>query len=131
MALLDEAMAAALSGELSPITVARTYCNMIATCQRTADYRRASEWTEEARHWCEPHGGSPFPGICSVHRAELKRLKGDLGEAESEIRLVCSDPQGYVDTAAAAYYEAGEIRLRRGDYEGAEEAFREAHERGA
>ena len=30
MALLDEAMATALSGGLDPFTVARTYCNMIA-----------------------------------------------------------------------------------------------------
>ena len=130
MSLLDEAMATALSGELDPLTVARTYCNMIATCERTADYRRASEWTEEARHWCEPHGGSPFPGICSVHRAEIMRLRGSLREAESEVRQVCADPRGYVNVAAAAFYEIGEIRLRMGDYEGAEEAFREAHERG-
>lgn len=130
MALLDEAMATALSGELNPLTVARTYCNMISACERTADYRRASEWTEQAGQWCEPHAGSPFPGICSVHRAELKRLRGSLKEAERECRQVCADPRGYVETAAAAFYEIGEIRLRRGDYDGAEEAFREAHERG-
>jgi len=130
MALLDEAMATALSGEVNPLTMARTYCNMIATCERTADYRRASEWTEEARHWCEPHGASPFPGICSVHRAGLMRLRGALKEAEHEVRQVCADPRGYVNVAAAAFYEMGEIRLRRGDYDGAEDAFREAHERG-
>jgi len=130
MALLDEAMATALGDELNPLTVARTYCNMIAACERTADYRRALEWTEEARHWCEPHSSSPFPGICSVHRAELMRLRGALKEAELEARQVCSDPRGYVDVAAAAFYEIGEIRLRRGDYPGAEEAFHEAHERG-
>lgn len=130
MALLDEAMATAMSGELNPLTVARTYCNMIATCERTADYRRAAEWTEEARHWCEPHGGSPFPGICSVHRAEIMRLRGALSEAESEARQVCTDPRGFVDVAAAAFYEIGEIRFRMGDYAGAEDAFREAHERG-
>jgi tetratricopeptide (TPR) repeat protein len=130
MALLDEAMATALSGELDPFTVARTYCNMIAACERTADYRRAAEWSEEARHWCEPHAGSPFPGLCSVHRAELMRLRGTLKEAEHEVRRVCADPRGYVDIAAAAFYEMGEIRLRMGNYSEAEEAFREAHERG-
>ena len=41
MRLLDEAMAAALSGELSPLAVGTTYCNMISTCARIADYRRA------------------------------------------------------------------------------------------
>jgi tetratricopeptide (TPR) repeat protein len=103
---------------------------MIAACERTADYRRASEWTEHATLWCEPHAGSPLPGICTVHRAELKRLRGALKEAERECRQVCADPRGYVDTTAAAFYEIGEIRLRRGDYDGAEEAFGQAHERG-
>jgi serine/threonine protein kinase len=130
MALLDEAMATVLSGEVNPLTVARTYCNMIATCERTADYRRASEWTEQARQWGEPRSGSPFPGICSVHRAEIFRLRGALNQAEQECRQVCADSRGYVDTAAAAFYEIGEIRLRRGDYDKAEEAFRDAHERG-
>ena len=130
MALLDEAMAAALSGELDPLTVARTYCNMIATCQKAADYRRAGEWTEEARLWCEPHAGSPFPGICRVHRAEIMRLRGALREAEQEVRRVCADPRGYAYVAARAFYEIGEIRLRLGDYDGAEKAFGEAHERG-
>jgi hypothetical protein len=62
MALLDEAMAQALSGELDPLTVGKTYCNMISTCEHTADYRRASEWSAEAVQWCEPHAGSPFRG---------------------------------------------------------------------
>ena len=130
MALLDEAMATALSGELDPFTVARTYCNMIAACEKTADYRRAAEWSDEARDWCEPHVSSPFPGICSVHRAGLMRLRGTLKEAEHEVGQVCADSRGYVDIAAAAFYEMGEIRLRLGNYEGAEDAFREAHERG-
>ncbi|HEY8228734.1 MAG TPA: protein kinase [Pyrinomonadaceae bacterium] len=130
MALLDEAMTSALSGELNPLTVAKTYCNIISACERTADYRRASEWTEEARHWCGPQDGSPFPGICSVHRAEIMRLRGSLQEAEHEAEQVAADSRGYIDVAGAAYYEIGEIKLRTGDYAGAEAAFREAHQRG-
>jgi tetratricopeptide (TPR) repeat protein len=130
MALLDEAMATAMSGEIDPFTVGRTYCNMIAACEKTADYRRAAEWSEEARRWCEPYSASPFPGLCAVHHAEFMRLRGILKEAEDEVLQVCTDTRGYVDIAAAAFYEMGEIRLRMGNYEGAEEAFREAHELG-
>lgn len=130
MELLDEAMAAILSGELNPLTVAKTYCNMISVCERTADYRRASEWTEEARHWCLEHEGSPFPGVCSVHRAEIMRLRGSLHEAEREAQQVCEDSRGYVDIAGAAFYEIGEVKMRRRDYESAEQAFHEAHQRG-
>lgn len=130
MDLLDEAMASILTGELNPLTVAKTYCNMISVCERTGDYRRAAEWTEEARHWCVAHESSPFPGVCSVHRAEIMRLTGALQEAEHEAQLVCDDARGYVDIAGAAFYEIGEIKMRRSDYEGAEQAFHEAHQRG-
>jgi hypothetical protein len=51
------------------------------------------------------------------------RLRGTLKEAEHEVLQVCADSRGYVDIAAAAFYEMGEIRLRMGNYEGAEEAF--------
>ena len=53
-----------------------------------------------------------------------------MAEAEAELRRVCADPRGYMMVAAMAYYELGEIRRRVGDYAGAEQAFREAHERG-
>jgi len=129
MALMDEAMASILSGELNPLTVAKTYCNMISVCERIADYRRALEWTEEARHWCAPHGDSPFPGVCSVHRAEIMRLQGSLQEAEREAQKVCADSRGFVDVSGAAFYEIGEIKMRTGDHVAAEEAFREALQR--
>ncbi len=71
MALIDEAMATAVSGELGPRVTGRIYCNMMGTCEKLADYQRAAEWSEAARRWCEPHAGSGYPGICRVHRAEL------------------------------------------------------------
>jgi tetratricopeptide (TPR) repeat protein len=127
MALLDEAMATAISGELSPLVVGTTYCNMISMCEKIADYRRAGEWSDQAVRWCEPHSDSPYPGICSVHRAEIMRVRGDWTEAESAAKRGC----GYTDSIAAeAYYVLGEIKLRRGEYPEAEAFFQEAHRRG-
>jgi tetratricopeptide (TPR) repeat protein len=128
MALIDEAMAAATSGQLGPRSTGRTYCNMMSTCTKVADYRRASEWNDEARRWCARHAESGFPGICRVHRAELLRLRGAWPEAEAEARLASADLEDFLsDVAAAAYYELGEIRLRMGDLDAAEDLFRRAH----
>jgi acyl-coenzyme A thioesterase PaaI-like protein len=41
--LLDEAMAAAVSGELRPGTSCEIYCRTVGTCHRLGDYRRAGE----------------------------------------------------------------------------------------
>src|SRR5207244_65431 len=76
MALIDEAMAAAVGGGLGPEVTGRIYCNMLGTCEKLADYQRAGEWSEEAERWCQGHTESGFPGICRVHRAELMRLRG-------------------------------------------------------
>jgi len=131
MAAIDDAMVAATSGQLGARTTGRIFCNMMSTCQKLADYRRAAEWNEVARRWCEPHAQSGYPGICRVHRAELLRLRGSWTEAESEARRASSELEDFLsDVAAEAYYELGQIRLHVGDYETADNLFRQAHELG-
>lgn len=131
MAAIDEATAAATSGRLGPRTTGRILCNMMSTYESLADYRRAGEWNDAAREWCEPHAQSGFPGICRVHRAQLLRLRGAWPEAELEARHASSDLEDFLsDVAAEAYYELGEIRLRMGDLDSAESLFRQAHELG-
>jgi len=131
MSLIDDAMAAAAAGELGPRTTGRIYCNMLTTCGQIADYRRAAEWNDAARQWCEPHAESGYPGICRVHRAELLRLRGAFPDAEAEARRAADQVGDLLpDVAGQAYYELGEVRLRMGDFERAEALFREAHQRG-
>ncbi|MGH7269122.1 MAG: protein kinase domain-containing protein, partial [Polyangiaceae bacterium] len=131
MAAIDEAMAAATSGKLGPRTTGRIFCNMMSTCEQLADYRRAGEWNEAARRWCEPHAQSGYPGICRVHRAELLRLRGAWPEAEVEARRASAELEDFLsDVAAEAYYELGQIRLLMGDLDTADNLFRQAHELG-
>ncbi len=131
MALIDEAMAAAVGGEIGPEVTGRIYCNMLGTCEKLADYQRAAEWSEAAHRWCEQHTESGFPGICRVHRAELMRLRGAWSNAETEALRASQELQGFYHIAAGeAFYEIGEIRLRMGDLKRAEEVFRQAHELG-
>jgi tetratricopeptide (TPR) repeat protein len=131
MAAIDEAMAITSSGQLGPRTTGRILCNMMSTCEKLADYRRAGEWNQAARQWCEPHAQSGYPGICRVHRAQLLRLRGEWPEAEEEARHASTELKDFLgDVAGEAYYELGEIRLRMGDLPAAEGLFRQAHELG-
>jgi len=132
LSLVDEATMAAVSGELSPMDTGIVYCNTISVCADLADYRRAGEWTEAARRWCERQAISGFPGICRVHRAEIIRLRGNWLEAEEEARQACTELSHYglPGQAAAGFYEIAEIRLRMGDFTAAAEAVAQAHELG-
>jgi tetratricopeptide (TPR) repeat protein len=131
MALIDGAMVFATAGELTPLAAGRTYCNMISTCERLGDYGRAAEWQEAAHRWTGAHSESVFPGICRVHQAGILRLRGALPEAEQQARLAAEELSGYLnDVAGEAFYELGEIRMRMGDFAGADAMFTEAHARG-
>jgi class 3 adenylate cyclase len=129
---IDEATAAAVGGELSPIMGGRIYCITIGMCKSVADYRRAAEWTEAASRWCERYSITGFPGVCRIQRAEIMRLRGSLVEAEEEATRARAELTAYgsLVQAAEGSYEIGEVRLRLGDLDGAEEAFGKAHEFG-
>jgi class 3 adenylate cyclase len=132
LALVDEGALQAVSGELMPYAAGSIYCITIGVCRSVADYRRAAEWTEAATRWCERQAITAFPGVCRVQRAEIKRLRGKLAEAEDEARSALAELTafGRLPQAGAGSYEIGEVRLRLGDLSGAEEAFQRAHELG-
>ena len=131
LSLLDEATVAAVSGELRPFSTGIIYCIAISRTAHIADYARAGEWTEASKRWCDRQSIAGFPGICRVHRAEIMRLRGAWADAEQEARRALVELQSFnLEFAAEGFYELGEVRLRMGDLEGAEEAFHQAHELG-
>jgi class 3 adenylate cyclase len=130
MALLNEAAAAAVAGELGTAASAVIYCNIVGTCRGLSDYGKASEWIDAAKRWCDRTAMSTYPGTCRVYRAEVMRLRGVWAEAETDAKAACEDLRRYPNMAREAFYELGEIRLRIGDLAGAEEALRQAHEMG-
>ncbi len=132
LALIDESTAAAVSGVLDLRIASDVYCNTIAACRNTADFGRAGEWTEEADRWMRRHSLGGYPGVCRVHRAELKRMRGAWSEAEQEARLACEELERFriLDPVGLGHYEIGEVRLRMGDLDAAEESFGRAYEWG-
>ena len=132
LSLVDEGTLAAVGGELTPFAAGSVYCITITVCRGLADYRRAGEWTEAVSRWCERQSITGFPGICRVQRAEIMRLRGSFSQAEDEARKAQSElvAFGRLPQAGAGSYEIGEVRLRSGDLEGAQEAFEQAHRLG-
>jgi DNA-binding CsgD family transcriptional regulator len=132
LALLDEAMLAALSDRLDPMWTGAIYCGLLDACHELADHGRAAEWTEATRRWCAPlPTASLYPGICRVHWAEVLAARGSWDEAEAEALAACQEMER-IDIYAVAdgHYEVGQIRRFRGDLTGAEEAYDRAHELG-
>ena len=131
LALFDEATAAAVCGELRPFSTGIVYCATISSCQDLGDFRRAAEWTEVANRWCDRLDVSGFPGVCRIHRAEIMRLRGEWPEAEAQAIAACEEIHDFDrSVTAGGYYEIGEIRRRRGDFAGAEEAYATAKQLG-
>lgn len=132
MPLIEEATVAAVGGELTPMATGVVYCMTIVVCRDLADYRRAAEWTEATRRWCERQAINGFPGHCRVRRAEIMRLRGAFTDAEGEARRAVQELTAFGELwiAAIGFHEIGEIRRRMGDLDGAEEAFTQAHQAG-
>jgi class 3 adenylate cyclase len=129
--LLDEAAAAALSGELDPHSTLVVYCNTIGDCRERGDFDSAGEWTDRATAFCEANSMSAFPGLCRVNYAEVMKYKGRLSEAHKLAGQAGEELRVWAPRiAGAAFNELGEVRLRLGDLNQAEQAFREADEFG-
>ena len=123
---MEEVAAAAAGGELGGYTTGAVFTNMMSLCRDLADYRRGIEWSDAAIRWPERQRIEGFPGICRdppgeppAHAGRPPRRPGAKRAARArrprEFSLV---------HAGAAQHELGEVRLRLGDLDGAEDAFR-------
>lgn len=132
LADLDEVAVHLLADQVDPLTAGMVWCELICAMQGLAQYDRAAEWTEamEARRARGAFYGG-INGRCRIHRAELLRLHGHCLEAEQEAVHACDELRPWMRREFGwPLTELGTIRLRRGDLDGAEEAFRAAHATG-
>jgi DNA-binding CsgD family transcriptional regulator len=129
--LLDEAMASAVGGELGMIATGVVYCRMICACVALHDYRRAGEWTDVVDRCAHTTGLGGFPGDCRTHRTALLVKRGAWSQGEREALQAFEETQLFdLDHTGAVAFELGELRRRRGDLDGADEAFSRAYEFG-
>lgn len=129
LALLDEAMVAVASGELSPVMTGLIYCSVISACRRFYELDRAREWTDALAEWCERQPQMiAFSATCLVHRAEVLCLRGAWPDAVEEARRADERHARRAGESplGAAHYQRGEVLRLRGEFDVAEAAYREA-----
>lgn len=131
LALLDEAMVAVSTDELSPQVTGLVYCSVISACRRVFALERAHEWTVALTDWCEAQPDMvAFRGQCRVFRSELMRLQGAWQEALEEADRAGTRVGAGDAVAAAGCYQQGEVYRLRGELEAAEAAYRQASRAG-
>jgi DNA-binding CsgD family transcriptional regulator/tetratricopeptide (TPR) repeat protein len=130
VALLDEAMVAAMAGDVSPMIAGDAYCTVLEGCQEIFDLRRAYEWTTALARWCAAQPDLVrYRGECLLYRAEVLQLRGKWDEAARDAQDACELLRSR-PAAGAAFYRLGEIHRLRGEFEKAEAAYMEANEHG-
>ena len=130
---LEEAMAILLNQGLSPRVTPWIYCAAVRGCCLARDFARARAWNQSMARWLDSLNslGGAYLGNCRIYRSRLMLLNGAWPDALDEIAAVCTDLDGYAGWICGhAYYQLGEVRRVRGEWDAAEHAYRRAAEHG-
>lgn len=121
-ALLDEAMAGSLGGEVeSPDTVVMTSCNTVIACSRSGDFARARQWIRAADDFNRRYGSPHLFAVCRTHYGSVLFATGRWAEAEAELRAALEiGREAEPAVRAEALAKLAELRLARGRVEEAE-----------
>jgi DNA-binding CsgD family transcriptional regulator len=123
MALLDEAMAAAMGGEASDaLAICDTCCQTLVACEQIADLRRASDWCRVVVEFTERQRFTPVYGWCRAIFAGVLMATGEWERAERELveSLRIYSSLGGIGSQVLALARLAELRIRQGRLEEAE-----------
>jgi len=125
MSRVDEASAAALSGEAEILVCAAwACCALISACELVGDYERASDWCRRVREFCEQRGIDILLGVCRAKYAGVLTWQGRWAEAEDEIgRATEVLTRSRPPLVRRALLRLGELRRRQGRLDEAEALF--------
>ena len=109
---------------VAPVHAGYVYCAVISVCRALCDWGRATEWTNMSTRYCERESINGYTGLCRFHQGEIDRVHGQLAQAEERVLRACEELRAINRFSAAwGYSELVDIRVRRGDLAGAEEAL--------
>lgn len=124
LAAIDEAGTSVVASGLSAWAGGQVYCGVIYSCLTRADWQRAGQWTDQFTRWSEDRGAAGYPGICRMHRAEVLTVRGDLPQAEREIRATITMLARQAPWAEGeAWITLGDIMLAKGEPSPARAAY--------
>jgi DNA-binding NarL/FixJ family response regulator len=120
MVRLDEAVAAATSGEVKDLsTVADIYCKMLFACEMALDVQRAEQWMAVAQAFVRRSDSLPVSGIyCRTYYCGVLTAAGRWAEAERELEgsMRTYEP-GYRGLRSGALVRLADLRVRQGRLE--------------
>jgi DNA-binding CsgD family transcriptional regulator len=129
MALMDESVALAVAGEVTPTVAGIALTAAVDTGGEAFDLARCDDWTRSLARWCERQEGMmAFRSRSLVAQAASERRHGrweaalDIAEQACEPRIAELDPAA----AAAAHYEQGEVLRLHGEHVESAAAYRRA-----
>src|SRR5688572_29164785 len=116
LALLDEAAAAALAGDISdPYAAGLTCCYLISACDRIRDYDRAAQWCARLREFFTRQRFAILVTTCRLQYGSVLISRGEWEEAEAELQAAIADLREVRPVVLpAAYARLGELRRRQG-----------------
>jgi LuxR family maltose regulon positive regulatory protein len=128
MRRLDEAMTAAVGGEMSDLAaIGMTCCSLIYACEAVADYDRAAQWCRRALEFCRRQGLDLMFAICRNYYATVLIWKGDWQQAEAELAAVAKTMEASrPDYLRESLAKLGELRRRQGRDDEAKALFTQA-----
>jgi len=126
---LDDVAGELMRGEVDPLTTGMMYCEIICAAQGLGRPDLARDWTDMMDRWRDGAAIGAIHGRCRVHKAELLRLSGPADAAEREATGAVDELKSWLRRELGwPLVELGNIRRLRGDWEGAEAAYLEAHQ---
>ena len=128
LALLDEAAAAALGGDISdPYAAGLTCCYLISACDRVRDYDRAAQWCARLREFFSRQRFAVLVTTCRLQYGSVLISRGNWAEAETELEAAIADLREVRPVVLpAAYARLGELRRRQGRTDEAVSLFEQA-----
>jgi len=129
-AQLDEAMMPVLADQVPVDWAGDIYCAVIHECHRLADLNRMKTWFEAMEVWRKgPQVTASWYGTtCEVHKMDLHSATQDYNAVEQRLLNAIAAMGDFPGTVGKGLYELGEIRRRKGDVDGAREAFAQARD---
>ena len=128
LALLDEAAAAALGGDIAdPYAAGLTCCYLIGACDRVRDYDRAAQWCARLREFSTRQPFGILITTCRLQYGSVLISRGEWAEAEAELQAAIADlREARPLVLPAAYARLAELRRRQGRTAEAVELFEQA-----
>jgi DNA-binding CsgD family transcriptional regulator len=131
LALLDEAMAAAIGGECdSPLTAAHASCMTMLVCASCFDIERATQWVRAMDGFIAKYG-CPFLDVeCRTNYGRVLFENGNWAAADEQLTAAIGMNTGVTPASnALASGTLAELRIAQGRLEDADRLLENLHDR--